>query len=431
MSGDCRFGVEDSLSASTSARRPERYRRQLSRTARRLPMRVSIDRLSWRADDTLVIEGHGFIDGVPFDHPAAALRRIRLVDPGHGTERRVWVAPRRLPSMGRVRMTPSYEWSGFRAAIPLALLDPGPDQDSARWQVSLQVLALGAASGSALGPPLPGSGFDGVRRTASGLLVRVHWSDGKRLVIDSVRVSCALVDATTEDGMISLSLRLSPERSLTPHLLRLVSPTSGTASVVPLRSACSSTANGILRVLLDPGDLLAEHDALRRPAFRLALTTAAGDVDVTSELPSELTLTHEDGVLTFAEDDRGGVEVILGTARTVISGLSWRGDLLLITGNSSSIEDDLVGLSWSNEGDTIPATLRRVGGGFEAAFDLTEIAGPDVSHPVAAGEWTLMLALGDVPYRPAVTAGEAALSSTRVLKGVWRASAPAWTPVGP
>ena len=107
------------------------------------------------------------------------------------------------------------------------------------------------------------------------------------------------------------------------------------------------------------------------------------------------------------------MEVILGTTRAVISGLLRHGVVLLITGNSSSIEDDLVGLSWSNEGDTIPATLRRVGGGLEAAFDLTEIAGPDVSHPVAAGEWTLMLALGDVPYRPAVTAGEAALHSTR------------------
>ena len=390
--------------------------RKLSRAARRLPMMMSVDRLSWRAE-TLVIEGYGFIDGVPFGHPAAALRRISLVDRGHGRERQVWVMPRRLPSMGRVRMTPSYEWSGFRTEIPLALLDPGPGREAARWQVNLQVLALGAASGSALGPPLPGSGFDEVRRTASGMIVRVHWADGKRLVIETTRASCALVDATAQDGMIALSLRISRERVPGPYVLRLVSPTDGTAPGVPIHPTRSATADDLVHVVLDPSDLLTEHMATRPRVLRLALTTAAGDVNVSSELTSECTLTNDDGAVTVAEDDRGGVEVILARARTAVSGLSWRGDQLLITGSSSAVEDDLANLAWSNGVDLIPATVRRGGSGSEAAFDLTEVPGPDLPHPVAAGEWTLMQALEDGSYRPAVTAGNAALTSRRVLTG--------------
>jgi CDP-glycerol glycerophosphotransferase len=389
---------------------------KLSRAARRLPMMMSIDRLSWGAE-TLVIEGHGFIDGVPFGHPAAALRRIRLVDSGHGRERQVWVAPRRLPPMGRVQMTPSYEWSGFRAEISLALLEPRPGQDAARWQVNLQVLAMGAASGSALGPPLPGSGFDELKRTASGMIVRVHWADGKRLVIETAKVSCALVHATAEDGMMSLSLRISHERAPGPHALRLVSSTDGTALDVPIHPTRSATADDLVHVLLDPSDLLTEHAAPRPRVFRLALTTAAGDVDVTSELTNECTLTHEDGAVTVAEDDRGRAEVILARARSAISGLSWRGDQLLIQGSSSAVEDGLAGLAWSNGGDMIPATLRRCGGGLRASFDLAEIAGPDLLHPVAAGEWTLMQALEDGSYRPAVTSGSSALTSTRTLTG--------------
>ena len=45
----------------------------------------------------------------------------------------------------------------------------GPDQDSARWPAGLQVLALDAASGSALNRSVPGSGFNKVKAYCVGV----------------------------------------------------------------------------------------------------------------------------------------------------------------------------------------------------------------------------------------------------------------------
>ena len=390
--------------------------RKLGSAARRLPMRMSVDRLSWE-DETLVIEGHGFIEGVAFGHPAAAMRRLRLVDPDLGEERQVWIAPRRLAPLSRVRMTPSYEWSGFRAEIPMALLDPGPEHDSARWQVNLQVLALGAASGSALGPPALGVEFAEVRRSSSGLIVRAHWAGGKRLIIETERVACVLLEATDVDGLISLSLELSDQGGTGRRVLRLSSSEHGLQLDVPFEETKSTATGELVRALLDPSDLFAGRNSARPVSFRLAVPTAAGEVEVTFELTSEITVSYQDGDITVAANDRGRAEIVMATARVAVSAVSWQGVRLLITGTSGA-EDDLPGLAWSNGGgELIPGTLHRTGGGFEATFDLAEIPGPDGAHPVAAGSWTLQQGFLDGSFRPAVTAGGAALSSEGFLAG--------------
>lgn len=170
--------------------------RKYASARRRMPLRLGVTSLSWQAD-TLVIEGYGFIDGVPLGHPLAALRRLLLVDLHGGQRRHVWLRPKRLPAVRpRARMSPSYEWSGFRAEIPSTLLEPGPERDSARWQLSLQMLTLGAASGSSL--TVPRDGLAGVvHRDRTGLVVRFDPGGvDRRLVVESSRASAPSLEET-------------------------------------------------------------------------------------------------------------------------------------------------------------------------------------------------------------------------------------------
>ncbi|MFT4165533.1 MAG: CDP-glycerol glycerophosphotransferase family protein [Microlunatus sp.] len=161
--------------------------REYASALRRMPLRLGVTSLAWQGDD-LVIEGYGYIDGVPLGHPLAALRRLQLVDAHGGQRHQLWLRPRRLPSVRpRARMSPSYEWSGFRAEISSTLLEPGPKLNAARWQLSLQVLAWGAASGGDL--VVPRDALAGVvHRDRTGLVLRFDPGGAdRRLIIEASR----------------------------------------------------------------------------------------------------------------------------------------------------------------------------------------------------------------------------------------------------
>lgn len=388
--------------------------RKLSSAARRLPLRTGVDRLSWNGE-SLVIEGFGFIDGVAFAHPAAALRRLQLVNPHMGEVRYAWIAPRRLPPIGpRVRMTPSYEWSGFRAELPVALLDPGPAHDSARWQVNLQVLALGAAGGSALGPPAPGSAFNEIKFHPSGVVVRIDWAAGKRLIIEAARVVYVLCDVAHVDGLISLSLRTSASLRFRPQAMRLIPTAGGPAVEVPVSSMEWAPAGELVRVLIDPVPLLTGWRAGHPLTFSLAIVTSAGGAHLTLELQREFTLSTEDGDVIVADDGRGGVQVVVAGRRLVVNSLSWVGDQLQLTGVCSWADHALPRLAWCNGvGDMIHSSSRRTSCGFEATFDLMSVPGPDGVHPLPAGEWTLMQQLADRSWAPASASHVGTLASER------------------
>lgn len=392
--------------------------RKFSSAVRRLPLKMGVDRLSWQRE-TLVIEGYGFIDGVAFNHPAAAVRRLQLVDPHNAVERHVWIAAKRLPPVSpRVRMAPSYEWSGFRAEIPCTMLDPGPAHDSARWHVNLQVLAVGAVSGSALGPP-DNSCFAEIRRGRSGLVVRIDWAAGKRLVIEATRPPYTLYGVRRDGDLVCLVLR--PSRSVGPRALAVrLTSTTGTMVEAPLIPT-ASTADGAAEVLVDPVRIRAAGGVGRHVAFQLSVVTSDGEAAVSSELSSAVDLHLAAESVVVVDDGRGGAEIVLSGQGYAITAVSWLGDRLRVTGSCSDADHDLPQLAWCNDaGDMIHGSPRRTTCGFEVTFDLSKIPGPDGVHPIPSGDWTL---LGQVEgsWEAAVASHGGALSSDRSpMEGVAR-----------
>lgn len=374
---------------------PRRYGSAL----RRMPLRSGVDGLSWR-ENSLVIEGHGFIDGVAMNHPAAALRRLQLIDPPTQRKRSVWITPRRLPDLApRARTDGAYTWSGFQAEIPFRLLDPGPTRDRARWQVNLQVLTLGAGSGSALAPPL-GPDFTEVGRGPLGLVVRVDWSAGRRMVIEAVRAAAALTAVDDVDGLLELTFQLTrAPGSRRPHAARLATAT-GSAIEVPLTP--SSLGTGRVRATVDPVVLHALRGA--RPPLTLGLTlvTADGVATVVNDLRHDVAVPVSGDTVVIAGDGRGGVEIVVTAPRTVVTGTSWIGATLEVHGVCP--ENSLPRLAWCDgAGGVLEGVLRSTGDGFQSVFEPLEVPGPDGVHPLAAGTWTLMQRQDDGSWEPAAT----------------------------
>ena len=388
----------------------KRVQRRYRSVRRRLPLSMGVDALSWQGD-ALVIEGYGFIDGMTMNHPAASLRRLQLVDARARQERHVWIAPRRLPAVdGQRWLAHADDWSGFRAEIPMKLLDPGAARTLARWQVNLQVLAFGAGSGSALGPPA-GSAFTEIKHGPMGLVLRVSWAAGQRLVIDAVRASVALTAVEIVGGLLYLSLRQVSSLVSRPHTLRLTSEI-GDAVDLPLSSADSGTGP-TFRAMVDPVVLQTMKGARHQVSFCLA-AVADDVVAVTTELPNGFTVPWGDHTVAVADDGRGGAEIVIGAPRVAITAATWIGDRLQIRGICLPEDHSPPCLAWCHgAGSMIQAVAHRTSHGFEATFELIAVPGPERAHPLAAGEWTLMQRQVDGSWEPAVILHERPLTSVR------------------
>ena len=377
---------------------PRRY----SSARRRMPLRMGVHGLAWQ-DDTLVIEGHGVIDGIAMNHPAAALRRLQLIDTYSRDRRHVWIAPRRLPAGDeRGRTARPYDWSAFRVEVPITLLDPGATRDRARWEVNLQVLAPGAGSGSALGPP-SGSAFAEVRRGPAGLLFRADWVTGRRLVIDAVRAVVALTAVDSRDGLLHLSLRQVLHRpGAAPHTARLTSAV-GAMVDVPLVSS-SDRVEETLHAVVDLALLQLHRGVRTQLQFQLTVVGPDGVTPVIMDLANALTFPLENENLVVGDDGRGGVELVVGAARAVVEDVSWIADTVQIRGVCGPDRHALPRLAWCHSsGGVIEAVTSRTDDGFVATFELMELPGPDGVHPPAAGEWTLRQRQADGSWEPAVT----------------------------
>ncbi|HEY5786643.1 MAG TPA: CDP-glycerol glycerophosphotransferase family protein [Microlunatus sp.] len=379
---------------------------------RRLPLSMGVDALSWQGD-ALVIEGYGFIDGMAMNHPAASVRRLQLIDARGRQERHVWIGPRRLPAVDRRGWsTHAYDdWSGFRAEIPMKLLDPGAARTPVRWQVNLQVLALGAGSGSALGPP-SGSAFTEVKHGPRGLVLRVSWAAGQRLVIEAARASVALAAVESVGGLLSLSLRSVSSLASRPHTLRLTSEI-GDAVDVPLSSAVTETG-ATFRATVDPVLLQMMKGARRHLSFCLAAVADDGVAAVTTQLPHEFAVPLGNHTVAVADDGRGGAEIVIGAPGVAITATTWIGDRLQVRGICWPSDQGPPRLAWCHgAGSMIQAVAHRNGHGFEATFELVSSSGPEGVHPLAAGEWTLMQGLVDGSWEPAVILHERPVTSVR------------------
>lgn len=390
--------------------------RKLGSALRRLPLRLSVTSLSWD-EDTLVIEGVGFIDGVPLGNPLAALRRLQLIDPRSGQRRHVWLGPSRLKSRGRgAPLTPSYEWSAFRAHIPTALLEPDPTSERAQWQLNLQVLAWGAASGSALLAP-EGAGFVGVHRDRSGLLVRPAVVGHGRLVLEVSRPKYTVVGFWRDIDQLGLALRRTEVGDGCSVDLRL-SPDIGRSVDVALQAVPADAGAGEVRVLIDP--LVLTRGGARSRSFGIEVVGADGRrAAVTTDLENEVAIGIRDDTFVVAPDGRGGAELFISGPRTVVTAVTWAGTDLQVDMCGTGSTESVPGVSWCHEaGHEIYASLRRRGSTSRASFDLLAVHGPDEPRPVAAGRWTLMARHPDGSRQPVAASRGGGATAERYLDGV-------------
>jgi CDP-glycerol glycerophosphotransferase len=373
---------------------------------RQLPLKMGVEAVDWE-DDQLVIEGYGFIEGVPYEHPAAAVRRLKIVDRDTQRANYVWVRPRRnvASDLRDVSNGGSHRWSGFRATVPLTLLDPGPGRGAARWEVFLQVLTLGAASGDALGPPRTGGAwFAPVKHGPGGLVVALRWASEKRLVLQAKRMAYMLTAVERVDGRFRLEVRGLQRGILPPAALALHN--TGNANLIMLPLDWTYRPDGGIGIAwLDPEQLAGRRGGLPHLAYTLVTCNAEAFDQVTTNLRCEVTATVGEDALIIRENGMGATEVVLSGPRVAVTSISWDEARLVVRGICTLPAGKLPGLAWRNgAGEEIQAEEARDGDDFVATFEPLCLDGPDGRRRLPSGYWALMRSTVEEGWLPIVAA---------------------------
>lgn len=250
-------------------------------TTRSQPLRSGLRDLHWEGDD-LVIKGHAYIDQVAVRTPISNLRRIQLRKMGAAAADRTMLrsVPVRRPDITARTWGDdiSYDGAGFRATLPTSLLQLGPEEQLAEWEVLAQVAAVSARRGSALGSPENGPARHiGGRLVAPGQLALVRYR-GRKLRIGVERVRALLTGADIDGDDLVLRIGAVLGAALDGARLHLRALELGGGLTLPLtRDQDTLTA----RVPLDTLDVHAEH--LLDRFWRFWLVVPAGGVELSDD----------------------------------------------------------------------------------------------------------------------------------------------------
>ena len=218
--GDASVGVPDSVYDVTRSQR----------------LVTGIRDVRWRAD-TVEVDGHAFIDGVPDVGPGTTVHRLQLRLVGAKAERRTVRARRvrRRDLTGRSRQRAvNYDGAGFLAKVPAADLELPAGKDAAEYELIAQVAAPAARRGSAVGSPEYSRALHPPRGwTPSGELV-VPGYRGRKLRLAVRRVLGVVQDVTVDGEEVRVTVEPAPGRPVPDawvHLRRLDASTGVSARI--------------------------------------------------------------------------------------------------------------------------------------------------------------------------------------------------------
>lgn len=350
--------------------------------------------------DTLVVRGHGFADGLPMRHPAAAVRYLELVG-GTGHRISVPAMPHRRPDITaeRGQRRTSYTWSGFSARIPLGRLH-APDGEQV-YQVQLRIVTPWVKAGAALrAQDRVESATGPLHLTSAGTYVSARAGDDGDLRITARRDVVLVESARFSEAALTCVLRL-PRKLKAPSM---VWNTVGRVPDVkarialhtddPLRATATFDLASFHPIDDTKGTRRVWHAVVQSGAVRSPVVLApglatgqAGD-DLADKRPlRELAVRGgEDGALTLL-DRRFAVR---------IRSAEWLGGTLrlrLTPNPASPIPPNKLTVRLRNATDTesVPATTRVDGADLIADIEVTDAAG---YRSLSTGMWSLRV------YRP-------------------------------
>ena len=218
--GDERLGVPDSVYDVTRSQR----------------LVTGIRDLRWD-DGDLVVDGHGYIEGVPDVGVGSTIHRLQMRLVGSKAQRHTVRARRaRRPDLtGRSKQQAvSYDGAGFVAKVPAASLVLPEGKDAGEYELIAQVAAPAARRGSAVGGPEFSRAMHPPRGwTPEGALV-VPGYRGRKLRIAVRKVLAVVQDVTVDDEQVLVDLGPVPGRTVPDgwvQLRRLDASTGVTARV--------------------------------------------------------------------------------------------------------------------------------------------------------------------------------------------------------
>jgi len=256
----------------------------------------------WDAGN-LLVDGHGYIDGVPDVGPGSTLHRLQMRLVGGTAARRTLRARRaRRPDLtGRSRQRAlRYDGAGFLATVPASSLELPEGIDAGEFELIAQVAAPAARRGSVVGGPEYSRALHPARGwTPDGALV-VPGYRGRRLRVAVRRVLALVDDVVVEDEQVRVHLGAAPGRSVPPgwvQLRRLDASTGVTARVEQHEGGAVAT--------IPAGALEVTSRSLNVRAWRLWFVAAEpGDHDNIADAAEDATVDELVSAAAVAESEK-------------------------------------------------------------------------------------------------------------------------------
>ncbi len=206
------------------------------------PLHTGLRDVRWEPDG-LVLDGHAFINRVPFATRLSALRRVQLRRTGSPARERLSSRTVIRPDLtGRTTGEAlSYDAAGFRTTVPSSLLALRPGESAADFEVVVQVAARSARRGGTVGNPELGRARHPARQLVLPDQIAIPTYVRRTLTI-AVRRREAVLDgaAVTADG-ITLTVRALAGADLADRVLFLRRTDALNALLVPLEDERGDT----------------------------------------------------------------------------------------------------------------------------------------------------------------------------------------------
>ncbi len=247
------------------------------------PLVTGIRDVAWEGD-TLVVEGHAYINRVSDAGPLSTLHRIQLRRVGMAEDLRAKVHSKRVRRPDLTAKTTgaevSYTGAGFRASVPAGPLHPPVGSDQAEFELLAQVAAPSARRGASVSNPRYGRALHPARSLIAPDVLVIPAYRAHKLRIGSRRVRGLLTGFEVEDDGVTFRLRAVPGGDLSGAAVHVRRVDSMTGVTLPLSGSGASW-----RATASADDLEVHANALNERDWRVWLLCPASPqtpVDATS-----------------------------------------------------------------------------------------------------------------------------------------------------
>ena len=170
------------------------------------PLLTGVRRVAWEGS-RLVVDGHAFVDRVPYPVRAAALRRVTLRPVGgRGPAVRA-----RLRTVTRADLTGatwkepiSLDAAGFEARFDVRALAAAAASGDREWRAVVQLVTPWARRGGDLAGPQPDAAARPAHVLLDGVVVAPGW-DGRALRVRAWRPAAVVTGAAVADDVLTLA----------------------------------------------------------------------------------------------------------------------------------------------------------------------------------------------------------------------------------